>query len=135
MSLYSKKKFWENVFLLKCVQNGKFIAQKIWKPEGNSKILMTATNTYDSSCYPEKTSDVYLQNWFLLRKFFFLHNLRKRLKATFCKIVEPKSVSKTANILRKKYESKKVSPKFWRRQQKLVNLSVTRKKRQRSIFT
>ena len=79
-----------------------------------------------------------LRNWSAtlvpLEKFFFPHNFGKRLKTTFCQIVEPKLVSKTANLLRRKYESKKVSQKFWRWQQKLMILYVTRKKRQCPIF-
>ena len=57
-------------FFLEYVENGEFIAEKIWKPEGFSKILTTATGTCDRPWYPEKTLHVDLHFWFLSRSFF-----------------------------------------------------------------
>ena len=68
--LYSKKKNLSCCFFLEYVENAEFIAEKIWKLEGLSKILTTATETYDRPWYPEKTTHVDLHFWFLLRSFY-----------------------------------------------------------------
>ena len=68
---YSKKKNWEKSFFWEYVENGEFIAEKIWDKEGFSKVLTTATWTYEPSGYPEKTTEVDLDFWFLSRSFFF----------------------------------------------------------------
>ena len=103
------------VLFLKHVENGEFIAEKIWKPEGFSKILTTATGTCDRSWYPEKTTHVDFHFWFLLRSFFC---------AKFWKTLKNNFLSKCGRIFSLK-NAEFIARKIWA-SRGLSKISTTR---------